>query len=76
MAAASLDVTQPTHRGYVVTGAAGFIGGHVSEFLLKRGEKVIGIDMVQEAINRRDIDWQEKIHRGILRGLRNISDTP
>jgi hypothetical protein len=29
----------------------------------------------QEAKNRPNIDWQEKIHREILRGLRNISDT-
>jgi hypothetical protein len=26
----------------------------------------------QEAINRPNIDWQDEIHRGILRGLRNI----
>ena len=30
----------------------------------------------EEAKNRPNIDWQEKIHRGILRGLRNISETP
>ena len=30
----------------------------------------------QEAKNRPNIDWQEQIHRGILRGLRNISETP
>jgi hypothetical protein len=30
----------------------------------------------QEARNRPNIDWQEKIHRGILRGLRNSSETP
>ncbi|MEL6162583.1 MAG: NAD-dependent epimerase/dehydratase family protein [Cyanobacteria bacterium J06628_3] len=28
----------------IVTGAAGFIGSHIAETLLKRGEKVIGID--------------------------------
>ena len=28
----------------LVTGAAGFIGSHVSELLLKRGEHVIGYD--------------------------------
>ena len=32
--------------------------------------------LVQGAINRPNIDWQEKIHRGILRSLRNISETP
>ena len=30
----------------------------------------------QEAKNRPNIDWQDKIHRGISRGLRNISETP
>ncbi|MBI3763222.1 MAG: NAD-dependent epimerase/dehydratase family protein [Chloroflexi bacterium] len=28
----------------LVTGAAGFIGGHVAELLLKRGERVVGLD--------------------------------
>ena len=23
-----------------------------------------------------EIDWQDEVHRGILRGLRNISETP
>jgi hypothetical protein len=30
----------------------------------------------QEAKNRPNIDWQGKIHMGILRGLRNISEAP
>ena len=30
----------------------------------------------QEAINRPNIDWQDQIHRGICRGLRNISENP
>ena len=32
--------------------------------------------LLQEVRNRPNIDWQEQIHRGILRGLRNISETP
>ena len=28
----------------LVTGCAGFIGSHVSEYLLKRGDEVLGID--------------------------------
>jgi hypothetical protein len=31
---------------------------------------------VQSAKNRPNVDWQDKIHRGILRGLRNISENP
>jgi hypothetical protein len=30
----------------------------------------------QEAKNRPNIPSQEKFHRGVLRGLRNISETP
>jgi hypothetical protein len=30
----------------------------------------------KEARNRPNIDWRDKIHRRILRGLRNISETP
>ena len=35
-----------------------------------------GCDRDQEAISRPNIDWQDQIHRGILRGLRNISEAP
>jgi UDP-glucuronate 4-epimerase len=33
---------------YLVTGAAGFIGFHVSQYLLKRGDKVLGIDNIND----------------------------
>lgn len=32
----------------IVTGAAGFIGSHLAETLLKRGERVIGVDHVND----------------------------
>lgn len=32
----------------LITGCAGFIGSHVAETLLKRGDKVIGIDEVND----------------------------
>ena len=32
----------------LVTGCAGFIGSHVCEFLLKRGEMVIGLDNLND----------------------------
>jgi dTDP-glucose 4,6-dehydratase len=34
----------PTHPTSVVTGAAGFLGSHLTDLLLARGHKVIGID--------------------------------
>ena len=32
----------------LVTGAAGFIGMHVSEYLLRRGDLVFGIDSIND----------------------------
>ena len=32
----------------IVTGCAGFIGSHVAEYLLKRGNKVLGIDNIND----------------------------
>ncbi len=33
---------------YLVTGAAGFIGSHLSRRLLERGDSVIGVDNLNE----------------------------
>jgi nucleoside-diphosphate-sugar epimerase len=33
---------------YIVTGVAGFIGSHIAETLLKRGDRVIGIDQFND----------------------------
>ena len=35
-------------KNYLVTGAAGFIGFHVSKQLLARGESVVGLDNVND----------------------------
>jgi UDP-glucuronate 4-epimerase len=35
-------------KSVLVTGAAGFIGSHVAELLLKRGDKVVGLDNVND----------------------------
>ena len=36
---------------YIVTGVAGFIGSHLAEALIKRGDKVIGIDQFNHYYN-------------------------
>jgi UDP-glucuronate 4-epimerase len=43
-----LGFTQDESMTFLVTGAAGFIGYHLSERLLSRGERVIGIDNVND----------------------------
>ena len=47
------------------------------------GRRLVGVEESvddegggEEAKKRQNIPLQEKFHRGILRGLRNISDTP
>ena len=43
---------------YLVTGAAGFIGAKVSEFLLRDGHTVIGIDNLNDAYDVRLKHWR------------------
>ena len=38
---------------YLVTGAAGFIGFHLSLFLLKKQKTVVGIDNINNYYNRK-----------------------
>lgn len=35
-------------RSYLVTGAAGFIGSHTSRYLLERGDRVVGVDNLND----------------------------
>ena len=48
-----------THRKYLITGAAGFIGSHVADTLLRRGDRVVGLDNFDEfydpAIKQRNV---------------------
>ena len=38
----------PRLSTYIVTGCAGFIGSHLAETLLQRGDAVIGIDAITD----------------------------
>ena len=51
----STQHSQPTdRRTYLVTGAAGFIGSHLSEALLERGDRVLGLDAFTDYYARAD----------------------
>lgn len=45
---------------YLVTGAAGFIGARTSEFLIKDGHTVVGVDNLNEAYDRRVKEYRLK----------------
>ena len=51
----------------LVTGAAGFIGQKVSEFLLNDGIEVIGVDNLCETYDVRLKEWRLKIGRASCR---------
>ena len=43
---------------YIVTGAAGFIASKVAEFLLDRGDRVVGVDNMNDAYDVRLKQWR------------------
>lgn len=45
-------------RQYLVTGAAGFIGSRVAQLLLENGDKVVGIDNLNNAYDPRLKQWR------------------
>jgi nucleoside-diphosphate-sugar epimerase len=45
---------------YLVTGAAGFIGSRVSDFLLQDGHTVVGVDNLNDSYDVRLKDWRLK----------------
>lgn len=55
----------------LVTGAAGFIGSHVSRALLARGEEVIGIDNLNDyydpGLKRARLEWLKQGHEKAFR---------
>ena len=42
----------------LVTGCAGFIGSRVCELLLRRGDKILGVDNLNDAYDPRLKDWR------------------
>ncbi|MFP4143206.1 MAG: NAD-dependent epimerase/dehydratase family protein [Thermoplasmata archaeon] len=53
----------------LVTGSAGFIGFHVAKELLERGEKVVGVDSVNDYYSQ-DLKWDRN---SILEGYKDFS---
>jgi nucleoside-diphosphate-sugar epimerase len=49
---------------YLVTGAAGFIASKVSELLLERGDRVVGVDNLNDAYDVRLKQWRLERLRG------------
>ena len=62
----------------LLTGAAGFIGSHFTDRLLKRGEEVVGLDLFDSfydpEIKERNLDWARD-HRGFSLVRGDIRDT-
>jgi len=72
---------------YLVTGTAGFIGFHLANTLLEKGEEVIGLDNINDyydvnlkyarlneaGISRDDVNWGEYAHSSKYSGYRFIS---
>lgn len=50
----------------LITGTAGFIGFHVAEQLLKRGDEIIGLDNINDYYNI-DLKYDRLAHSGISR---------
>ena len=59
------DSPSPSLRVVLVTGCAGFIGSHVSAFLLRRGDVVVGVDEINEyydvRLKRHNLDQLQRL---------------
>jgi UDP-glucuronate 4-epimerase len=50
---------------YLVTGAAGFIGAKVAELLLDDGQRVVGVDNLNDAYDVRLKQWRLARRAGV-----------
>lgn len=71
---------------YLVTGTAGFIGFHLANVLLRRGEEVVGLDNINDyydinlkyarlgeaGIGREDVDWHKPVQSNKYPGYRLV----
>ena len=75
-AGGSRDMSNHRHRSFHESAVNFAIKWPMRMVTKDLGTYVRQFGAAQEAKNRPNIDWQDKIHREILWGLRNISETP
>ena len=59
---------------YVITGSLGFVGFNLSKSLIKRGHRVIGIDIDKNSDSLRKLRYKESVKIGIETFKADISD--
>jgi nucleoside-diphosphate-sugar epimerase len=57
----------------IVTGAAGFIGSHLSEYLIQAGHSVVGVDVFTDYYSR---DRKEQNLAALRRAIASPSSRP
>ena len=61
---------------YVITGSLGFVGFNLSKSLIKRGHRVIGIDIDKNSDSLRKLRYKESVNKTkLVRPDLNIQNT-
>ena len=68
------ELARRTHS-WLVTGAAGFIGSHLVERLLRLGQNVIGLDNFSTHLRPDNVTIKDAAIRPLASGLRETLDT-